>query len=59
MCKVGNALNCPGVNTQCHSWGQGFGDRNGVMLIKEGSGGAFTVESWADTTTLPVGRGQT
>ena len=57
-CKVGPALNCAGIHTGCHSWGQGFGDRNGVMSLV-GSAAAFTVESWPDAKSLPVGNGQT
>ena len=54
---VGPNLNCPGSGT-CHSWGGGFGDRNGVVLIK-GTAASFIVESWPDTKTLPVGNGKT
>lgn len=58
VCKVGPALNCPGANSNCHSWGEGFGDRNGVLSLV-GSSESFQVHSWPDTKSLPVGNGQT
>ena len=57
-CKVGTNLNCAGPNSHCHSWGPGFGDRNGVMDIV-GDASSFAVHSWPDTKTLPVEPNQT
>jgi hypothetical protein len=57
-CKVGPAISCPGPNSNCHSWGQGFSDRNGVLSVV-GAASSFAVHSWPDTKTLPVNNGQT
>eukprot|EP01045_Picozoa_sp_COSAG04_P041229 COSAG04_NODE_12434_length_653_cov_0.925993_1_plen_154_part_01 len=46
LCKVGPAISCANVGTQCHSWGQGFTDRNGVLFINGSTSSQFTVESW-------------
>ena len=42
---VGPVLNCPGENNDCHSWGEGFGDRNGVMYLN-GSASSFRIDAW-------------
>eukprot|EP01079_Euglenida_sp_SAG-EU17-18_P010624 gene10624-1932_t len=51
-------LNCAGVSSDCHAWGQSFKDRNGVLLLN-GTSQGFTVASWPDTQSLPVGPNQT
>lgn len=59
--SVGDALNCPG-ESDCHSWGASFTDRNGLFRLLPSTAAsdraAFTVHSWPDTPSVPVGPGQ-
>jgi hypothetical protein len=43
---VGNVLNCPGAGNDCHSWGAGFNDVNGVVHLNGSWTEGFVIESW-------------
>eukprot|EP01052_Picozoa_sp_SAG31_P040455 SAG31_NODE_5861_length_2285_cov_1.991766_3_plen_357_part_00 len=52
-------ISCAGANQPCHMWGAGFGDRNGFFLLDGTPESGFTVKSWPDTKSFPVGPNQT